>query len=101
MMSRYIIAPEAVQDLDEISSYFLSSNVEVGERWFQAFNQKCQQLVQFPLMRRSYSNIRSDLRGVPLEGFVILYQVAGDCVEIMRIVSGKRDLGALFSDIDD
>ncbi len=40
-MSRYIIAPEAVQDLDEIGNYFLSRNVEVGERWFQAFNQKC------------------------------------------------------------
>jgi toxin ParE1/3/4 len=43
-MSRYIIAPEAVQDLDEISNYFLLRNVEVGERWFQAFSQKCQQL---------------------------------------------------------
>jgi toxin ParE1/3/4 len=40
-MSRYIIAPEAVQDLDEISNYFLLRNVEVGERWFQAFSQKC------------------------------------------------------------
>ena len=100
-MSRYIIAPEAVQDLDEISNYFLLRNVEVGERWFQAFSQKCQQLVQFPMMGRSYFNIRSDLRGVPLEGFVILYRVAGDRLEIMRIVSGKRNLGALFSDVDD
>lgn len=100
-MSRYIIAPEAVQDLEEIGNYFLSRNVEVGERWFQAFNHKCQQLVQFPMMGRSYSNIRSDLRGVPLEGFVILYRVADDFIEIMRIVSGKRDLGALFSDVDE
>ena len=43
-MSRYIIAPEAVQDLDEISNYFLLRNMEVGERWFQGFSQKCQQL---------------------------------------------------------
>ncbi len=75
--------------------------MEVGERWFQAFNQKCQQLVQFPMMGRSYSNIRSDLWGVPLEGFVIFYRVAGNLIEIMRIVSGKRNLGALFSDVDD
>ncbi len=53
------------------------------------------------MMGRSYSNIRSDLRSVSLEGFVILYRVAGDLIEIMRIVSAKRDLGALFSDVDD
>jgi len=45
--------------------------------------------------------IFSDLRGVPLEGFVIFYRVAGDLIEIMRIVSSKRDLGSLFSDVDD
>lgn len=100
-MSRYIIAPEAVQDLDEISNYFLLRNVEVGERWFQAFSQKCQQLVQFPMMGRSYANIRAELRGVPLEGFIILYRVAGDRIEIMRIVSGKRNIGTLFSDVDE
>lgn len=100
-MSHYTIAPEAVQDLDEISNYFLPRNVEAGKRWFQAFNQKCQQLVKFPLMGRSYANIRLDLRGVPLEGFVIFYRVAGDRLEIIRVVSGKRNLDALFLDIID
>lgn len=52
-------------------------------------------------MGRSYSNIRPDLRGVPLEGFVILYRVKDNLVEIMRVVSGRRNLGALFADMDD
>lgn len=32
-MSRYIISPEASQDLDEISDYFLSRSLEAGERF--------------------------------------------------------------------
>jgi toxin ParE1/3/4 len=97
-MSRYTIAPEAIVDLDEISNYFFIRDLEAGELWFQAFNQKCQRLVQFPLMGRSYAHIRADLRGLPLEGFIIFYRVQDTFIEIMRIVSGKRNLKTLFTD---
>ncbi|MBD2002201.1 MULTISPECIES: type II toxin-antitoxin system RelE/ParE family toxin [Cyanophyceae] len=100
-MSRHIIAPEANQDLDEISNYFLACNLEAGERWFQAFNERCKQLVRFPEMGRGYPQIRSYLRGLPLEGFIIFYRVKDDVIEIMRVVSGRRNLGSLFADAED
>lgn len=53
------------------------------------------------MMRRNSSHIRPELRGLPLEGFVILYRVTNDLVEIMKIVSGKRDLDTLFSNLND
>jgi toxin ParE1/3/4 len=71
----YIIALEASQDLDEIGDDFLARNVEAGERWFQAFSQKCQLLARFPEMGRGYPYIRSYLRGLPLEDllfFIVL-----------------------------
>ncbi len=100
-MRRYIIAPEASHDLDEIGDYFLARNVEAGDRWFQAFNQRCHQLVSFPEMGRSYSHIRLYLRGLSLKEFIILYRFKDDVVEIMRIVSGRRDLESLFADAED
>lgn len=36
-MSRYLISPEASQDLDEISDYFLSRSLEAGERFVNGF----------------------------------------------------------------
>jgi toxin ParE1/3/4 len=60
-MSRYIISPEASQDLDEISDYFLSRSIEAGERFVNAFEQKCRNLVKFPNMGRSYSEIGGGL----------------------------------------
>lgn len=95
-MNRYIISPAASRDLDEIVNYFVSRNIEAGERLIQEFNQKCKKLVN-PNIGRSYAEIEPSLRGVPLDGYVILYRVREDCLEIVRVVSGYRDLGSLFS----
>jgi toxin ParE1/3/4 len=100
-MSRYIISAAASQDLDEISDYFLSRSLEAGDRFVNAFEQKCQNLVKFPNMGRSYADIEPSLRGVPLEGYIILYRVLSDGVEIVRVVSGYQDLSSLFSESDE
>ena len=98
-MSRFIIAIEASVDLDEIGDYFLDRSVEAGERWFQEFNQKCKYLAQYPSIGRSYSDIRSYLRGLPLNGFIVFYRLKGDGIEIMRVVNGRRDFDGVFADV--
>lgn len=100
-MSRYIIAPSASRDLNEIANYFLDKNVEAGERIFREFNNKCQKLAKFPNMGRSYAYVKDSLRGLPLNGYIILYQVIDDEVIILRIVSGRQDLESLFAELDD
>jgi toxin ParE1/3/4 len=51
------ISKAACQDLDAIAEYFLTKNIDTGERFFQEFNQKCKHLIKFPLMGRSYVSI--------------------------------------------
>jgi toxin ParE1/3/4 len=97
-MSLCVIAPKASQDLNAISDYFVERNIEAGERILKEFNQKCQNLIQFQKMGKSYSKIRAGLRGVPLESYIIFYQVIPDGIEILRVVSGRKDLEALFDD---
>ncbi len=97
-MSNYIISPSASRDLNEIADYFLPRNLEAGEKLFREFNKKCQNLANFPSMGRSYDHIKPSLRGLPLDGYVILYQVLDNGVEILRVVSGNRDLESLFED---
>jgi toxin ParE1/3/4 len=95
-MSRYIISDEAIEDLDRISEYFLQNNLEAGEQFIQSFNAKCLQLIRFPKMGRSYNQIRSNVRGVLLRGFIIFYQTETVDIEILRVVSGRRDLNSIF-----
>lgn len=100
-MSNYIISPSATKDLNQIADYFLTRNLEAGEKLFKEFNRKCQNLANFPNMGRSYAYIKPSLRGLPLDGYIIIYQVIDDGVEILRVVSGRQDLESLFTDSSD
>jgi toxin ParE1/3/4 len=60
-MSIYIISPSASRDLNQIADYFLTRNLEVGEKLFREFNKKCQNIANFPNIGRSYAHIRGCL----------------------------------------
>ncbi|WP_295620461.1 type II toxin-antitoxin system RelE/ParE family toxin [Chamaesiphon sp. GL140_3_metabinner_50] len=99
-MSEYIISQPAIHDLESISSYFADLNIEAGEKFLQGFNKRCQQLASFPNIGRSYDDLQVGLRGLPLEGYVILYRVTEDRIEIVRVVSGRQDLRSLFDKLN-
>jgi plasmid stabilization system protein ParE len=44
-MSQYLIAATAMQDLDEIASYLGDVSLESADRFLQAFDRRCIQLV--------------------------------------------------------
>lgn len=72
--------------------------MEAGEQFFREFNRKSQQLVTFPNSGKSYAEIHSDLRGLPLEGYIIFYRLLDDGIEILRVVSGRRNLPSVFDE---
>ncbi len=65
----------------------------------EGFGKKCQHLAQFPYLGRSYSQLAPGLRGVPLMGYIIFYQIVEDedKIEILRIISGYRNLNNIFT----
>ncbi|NET52532.1 MAG: type II toxin-antitoxin system RelE/ParE family toxin [Merismopedia sp. SIO2A8] len=91
-----IISPDASHDLDEIFDYLVSNNIEAGERFVISFEQKCAKQLQFPKIGRSYQELETSLRGVPLAHYIILYRLRDENIEIVRVVSGYRDLDNLF-----
>ncbi len=95
-MNRCVITLEASRDLDEISEYFVSRNIEAGEKLLQLFNEKCTRLMQFPNMGKSYAHIRSWLRGIPLDDYIIFYEGLDDEITILRVVSGRQNLTELM-----
>jgi toxin ParE1/3/4 len=89
---------EASQDLNAISDYFVSRNIDAGESLLAEFNQKCVKLLQFPNMGKSYAAIRPWLRGIPLDGYIIFYEVKEDEITILGVVSGRQNLEAIFDE---
>jgi toxin ParE1/3/4 len=99
-MSRYVINVLASRDLDEIADYFAENNLEAGEQFLRTFNRKCQQLVTFPNSGKSYTDVYPGLRGLSLDGYIIFYRILNDSVEILRVISGRRDFPSLFEETD-
>lgn len=95
-MTTLRITVPASCDLEAISEYFLEKSVEVGERFVQQFNQKCQHLERFPHIGKPYSQFRPGLRGLIIMDYIIFYQIREDNIEILRVVSGYRDLQDVF-----
>ena len=100
-MNRYIISPAASRDLNEILDYFITRNNDAGEQFVQAFGRKCQNLAKFPNIGRSYDDLAPSIRGIPLEKYIILYRTTDEGIEIVRVVSGYRNLKELFLESDD
>ncbi|MGM3307465.1 type II toxin-antitoxin system RelE/ParE family toxin [Anabaena sp. WFMT] len=94
---RYLrITATASRDLEAISEYFLEKSVDAGDRFVQTFNQKCQHLARFPYIGKSYARLRPGLRGLLMMDYIVFYQVLEDNVEILRVVSGYRNLQSVF-----
>ncbi len=96
----YILSVEASQDIENILDYFLQRNIDAGEKFVKDFNNKCLNIVKFPKIGRSYSHIDSPLRGIPIDGYIIFYQLLEHSIVIIRVVSGYRDIESLFLDLD-
>ena len=101
MTRSLIISPTAIQDLKNILNYFFERNVDAGENFANTFERKCQKIANFPNMGRSYAELSPVLRGIPIDGYIIFYTVTEESIEIVRVVSGSRDLNNVFSESDD
>ena len=95
-MKQLVITLDASHDLSEISDDFLKQSVDAGERFIELFTKKCQQLSQFPYSGRSYATLAPNLRGLALMNYIIFYQVVEERIEILRVISGYRNLRAVF-----
>jgi toxin ParE1/3/4 len=47
---------------------------------------------------KSYEFLRSGIRGIPLEGYIIFYRFVETDIIILRVVSGRQNLANLFTD---
>ena len=100
-MSRYILAPSAKLDLKEINRYITQFNPAAARRLKNRIQQQCKQLADYPNMGINRDELELGLRSFPVEDFLIFYRPGNKGVEIVRVVSGYRDLAALFSSQDD
>jgi len=96
-MARYFFTIPAKQDIKEIARYIAQFNPDSAKRLKEAIKQQCKLLADFPSMGRSRDELEVGLRSFLVEDYLIFYRAVSGNIEIVRIVSGYRDIDVLFS----
>ncbi|MEH2158575.1 type II toxin-antitoxin system RelE/ParE family toxin [Nostoc sp.] len=99
-MSLYFLSPQATQDLQEINDYLFVGNPDSADRLLTLINEKLDTLAQFSSMGRRRDELLTALRSFPVDDYLIFYRPIAEGIEVVRIVSGYRDLETLFLDND-
>lgn len=92
----------ASRDIESIIDFVAAnSGFNVAERLLNRINEKCRTLANFPNMGRGRDELAPSLRSFPIDDYLIFYRSIKEGIEILRVVSGYRDLDALFDEYDD
>lgn len=92
----------ASRDIESIIDFVAdNSSFDVAERLLTRINEKCKTLANFPNMGRRRDELASSVRSFPIDDYLIFYRSIEKGIEILRVVSGYRDLKALFDKRDD
>ena len=96
-----LFTPTASRELEGILDYVAQwGRLDSSEQLLGRINTTCQKLANFPGMGRSREEFPPEVRCFPVRDYLICYRATDMGVEILRIVSGYRDLGALFAESD-
>ncbi|MBI5281180.1 MAG: type II toxin-antitoxin system RelE/ParE family toxin [Candidatus Solibacter usitatus] len=95
----YRRSPQADSDLDGIWYYVAtqSGSMEIADRLIDSITDRFFLLASHPHMGRVRDgDLRPGLRSFPVGEYVIIYRAEGADVLILRVVSGSRDIAALW-----
>jgi len=88
--------PQAGADLDDIWFHIAQDNLNAADRFIDLIEQRCRLLAENPLMGCSRSELAPGLRSFPVGNSIICYVPMENGIEIVRVVSGARNIDALF-----
>ncbi|MEM9216261.1 MAG: type II toxin-antitoxin system RelE/ParE family toxin [Cyanobacteria bacterium P01_F01_bin.150] len=99
MTPKFRLTEPAIQDIEQIADYLAQqSGLDGADQFLSKLDKKFAKILQFPNLGRVRNEILPDLRSLSINNYLILYMPIGQDIEILRVVSGYRDLSALFEE---
>lgn len=92
----------ASRDIEAIIDYVADrTSFDAAERLLNRINDRCKRLASFPSMGRKRDEPALNVRSFPIDDYLIFYRAIEEGIEVLRVVSGYRDLRVLFSQSDE
>ncbi len=95
-MPKIIKSPRAKSDLLDIWDYIADDSTTSADNFLNTIGHKIQTLARSPKMGRMREELAPNLRSFPVGNYIIFYRPIKNGVEIARVLSGARDLNAIF-----
>lgn len=95
-MSRLAIRPEAIADLESIEDHIALDDVDQALAFIERLYEAMTLLAGQPLMGRARPELGADIRSFPVGRYVIFYQPILSGIDVVRVLSGARDIDAVF-----
>ena len=96
MMHLPNFSQKALADLDEILEYIAHDKPLAAVAFVQKLRDKCMLLAENPELGEIRAELGKNLRAFSVGNYVIFYRTIPKGVEIVRVVSGHRNLERLF-----
>ena len=97
-MLELIVAPAAVQDLQEIGDFVAAKNPQAALRLSNQLREKAISLLERPFIGpKAGLRLFPDMRKLSSPPYLLFYRVTDLRVEIVRILHGARDVEAELS----
>jgi plasmid stabilization system protein ParE len=96
-MTSYILAPEALQDLQEPRDYIAAENLDAADRVIDTLFAAFERLAAMP----DLGHRREDLTDRPLrfwtvDAYLVIYRAERTPIEIVAVTHGGRDIPRLL-----
>ncbi len=97
-MKKYqlMISENATRDLADIWAYIATDSLLAADGFIDFLYEQCQLFCSSPEIGRIREELFPGVRSFPIKRYIIYYRVAANSVEIIRILSGYRDIDSIF-----
>lgn len=96
MRKKVRVSPLAEADLIEIALHISSQNISAADKFLEAVNHKFHLIGHHPELGRLRPELRSNVRSLPIMGYVVFYDTGSVDILVVRILHGHRDIESLF-----
>lgn len=93
---RILRTKRARQDLIDIWRHVAEDDPDAADNLLDSIDEKCRLLTMHPNLGPGRSDIREGLRYIRTGRYLVLYQVDGQVIRIVRVLHGRRDLHGVF-----
>jgi len=90
------ISEQATHDLEDIWLYIANNSPQAADAFLDSIFEQCQLICESPEIGRERDELLPGTRSFPLKRYIIYYRVTPEAVEVVRILSGYRDIEAVF-----